>query len=292
MNVDGESSGSSIGSGNSGNRETYHRESDEQKAKRLRLQKEEDQLIIENNQKIFEAIMAAPSEILQIRRGLANTVNGSNCSSQSEYHILRETEEQVAEREEEDKRMEEKNRVVLEAILAYSSENESVSESAEQDATRVREILESNEIIFQSIIDDSPPHEDGGGSRGFDSGNDDYSLEYESVGEGNDEEPYDDISIEEGSLQFGEESEYGVSPPQRKRTHIEDEEALQKNLLLMMRRLHMDKIRIESLRLCPLERTCSMCGVTNQSRLWRCNECSMVRFSSAITCGECMEKNT
>ena len=44
MNVDAESSASSIGSGTSGNSDSYHRETSEQMAKRVRIQEEEDRL--------------------------------------------------------------------------------------------------------------------------------------------------------------------------------------------------------------------------------------------------------
>jgi hypothetical protein len=104
MNLDAESSGSSIGSGNSGNMESYHRESDEQVAKRLRLEEEADQLIRENNQRIIQALLADSSEN-EDGRGPANIDYGSDSVSESEEHVERETEEQVARREEEDQRI-------------------------------------------------------------------------------------------------------------------------------------------------------------------------------------------
>jgi hypothetical protein len=88
MNLDAESSGSSIGSGNSGSMERYHRESDEQVAKRLRLQEEADQLTREDNQKIIQALLADSSEI-EDGRGPANIDNGSDSVSESEEQVER-----------------------------------------------------------------------------------------------------------------------------------------------------------------------------------------------------------
>ena len=206
----------------------------------------------------------------------------------------KEVERVVTEYDEQDARLREiihSSQLIIQSMLddppASPSGHESVSEYEEQDA-RLREIIHSHQRIIQSILDDPPQNEEERGGYGFDSGNDEYSLENESVGEGDDEQPYDDSSIEEGSSLSGEEYESGVPSPQRRRTHGEDEEALQRNLFLMMPRLHQDKIRIESLRVCSFERKCSMCGVTDPNRLWRCNECSMLRHTSPMMCGECM----
>jgi hypothetical protein len=66
-------------------------------------------------------------------------------------------------REEEDQRIREDNQKIMQAILADSSENESVSESEEQEAKRFRLIREENQHILQYLLADSSQHEDGGG---------------------------------------------------------------------------------------------------------------------------------
>ena len=162
MNLDAESSGSLIGSGNSGNMEMYVSESDDQVAKRLRLQEEEDQRITENNQRIIQALLADSSEN-EDGSGPANIDYGSDSVSESEEHVERETEGQVETREQKDQRISESNQEIMQAILAYSSEDESVSESEEQEMERLRLITEGNQHILQYLLADSSQHEDGGG---------------------------------------------------------------------------------------------------------------------------------
>jgi hypothetical protein len=104
-------------------------------------------------------------------------------------------------------------------------------------------------------------------------------------------------SMEEGSIcssdvdLINNEFEVELSTPRRRRTHIENEKAHQKNLFLLLPQLHQQRVRLESLRLTAhAERSCGTCGILNPIRLWRCKECSMLKHSSPMLCDECIVK--
>ena len=81
-----------------------------------------------------------------------------------------------------------------------------------------------------------------------------------------------------------------VGGSQRRRwTHIENEQSHQQNLFLLLPQLHREIIRLESMRLVgSTEQICEGCGLTtNHSRLWRCNECTMLKHSSPMLCDAC-----
>jgi hypothetical protein len=101
---------------------------------------------------------------------------------------------------------------------------------------------------------------------------DDHSLQYDSQ--------------EEGSMDS--EFEVDMSSPTRRRTHIENEKRRQYNLFQLLPQLHRERIRLESMRIVGDDRECDRCHIINPPRLWRCNECSMLKHSSPRLCEECV----
>jgi hypothetical protein len=174
-----------------------------------------------------------------------------------------------------------------------SDESESESEEHVSKRLRLQEVqeqfmIERNNEFIRNVFRDCTESEGEEEEAILDGGNEDDGVIPEMGWCSVDEQTEDEVSSEEESLSMREDSEFGISSPARRRTHLEDEKASLKNLFSLLPQLHRERIRMESLRVCCWERKCSLCGILDPNRLWRCNECSMLKHSYHPVCGECM----
>jgi hypothetical protein len=158
--------------------------------------------------------------------------------------------------------------------------NEDVLEEVRQHTDKRARICDQN---LESVATSLP----------FDDDDDYYSNNYGLDGSSNAEE-------EEGESSIGSNSTDSICSrnvdlvhiedelPSRRCTHIEKEKSHQQNLFLFLPEIHMDRIRVQSMRIVATNgRTCERCLLTNNARLWRCNECTMLKNSSQMLCDDC-----
>ena len=98
--------------------------------------------------------------------------------------------------------------------------------------------------------------------------------------------PSCDVEDIDGDFHVG-----GNLSQKRAGTHIENETSIQYNLFLLLPRLHREQIRLESWRIVSNIRKCDRCDKCDPPRLWRCNECSLLKHSSPKLCDECIVYN-